>query len=133
MNQHSSLVDKIKSLPAADLANFLVESLITLEVIGAEDCQCVEHADPCAACFGTVQRAHLIEAIHELLAKDEIMSEEESPEIIMWSDLLDTYRKLKASKPNDRSEKDRRMAVAITKYEDLLAWYFLMVIQEFEG
>ena len=71
--------------------------------------------------------------LNELLAKGEDMGEEEAPEMVMWSELLDTYRKLKALKPDERSEKARRMAVAITKYEDMLSWYFLMVSQEFVG
>ena len=61
------------------------------------------------------------------------MSDEETPEMIMWSKLLVAYRALKESKPNDRSEKDRRMAVAITKYEEMLGWYYTMVLMEFEG
>ena len=61
------------------------------------------------------------------------MLEEQSPESAMWSDLLETYRKLKESNPSDRSEKARRMAVAITKYEDLLSWYYTMVLMDFEG
>ena len=61
------------------------------------------------------------------------MSEEESPDSSLWSELLSTYRALVAAKPGDRSEKDRRHAVAITKYQDLLSWYHTMILQEFEG
>lgn len=35
---------------------------------------------------------------------------------------------LKAGKPNDRSEKDRRYAVAITELEKTLAYFYLYVI-----
>lgn len=64
---------------------------------------------------------------------EEKLPPEEVERAIVWTRLVDTYRRLKASKPNDRSEKDRRMAVAITKYEDMLAWYHTMVLNDFEG
>ena len=35
---------------------------------------------------------------------------------------------LKAGKPNDRSEKDRRYAVAITELEKTLAYFYTFVI-----
>lgn len=61
------------------------------------------------------------------------MSDQETPNMIMWSKLLVAYRALKQAKPNDRSEEDRRYAVAITKYEELLGWYYTMVLMEFVG
>lgn len=51
----------------------------------------------------------------------------------LWNELLAAYRKLAAAKPNDRSEKDRRFAVAIAKYQDVLAWVHTMIVSEFEG
>lgn len=50
-----------------------------------------------------------------------------------WSALLAAYRKLKASKPDDRSEKARRYAVAITEMEKAMSYFDTMVVQEFEG
>jgi hypothetical protein len=50
-----------------------------------------------------------------------------------WSALLVAYRKLKASKPEDRSEKARRYAVTITEMEKAMAYFFTMVTQDFEG
>lgn len=50
-----------------------------------------------------------------------------------WSALLVAYRKLKASKPEDRSEKARRYAVTITEMEKAMSYFFTMVMQEFEG
>lgn len=44
-----------------------------------------------------------------------------------WDALIEAYRSLKAAKPGDRSEKDRRYAVAITKMEDVLSWYHYMI------
>jgi dTDP-D-glucose 4,6-dehydratase len=46
--------------------------------------------------------------------------------------LLDLWQKMIESKPNDRSEKDRRYAVAITKLQDTIAWFKAMVIDEFK-
>lgn len=59
--------------------------------------------------------------------------DEPTPHEALWHELLVTYRKLAAAKPNDRSEKDRRYAVAITKYQDVLAWVHTMIVSEFEG
>lgn len=50
-----------------------------------------------------------------------------------WSALLVAYRKLKASKPEDRNEKARRYAVTITEMEKAMAYFFTMVTQDFEG
>lgn len=50
-----------------------------------------------------------------------------------WSALLVAYRKLKASKPEERSEKARRYAVAITEMEKAMAYFYMMVLQDFEG
>ena len=50
-----------------------------------------------------------------------------------WSALLVAYRKLKASKPEDRSEKARRYAVTITEMEKAMSYFFTMVMQELEG
>ena len=41
-----------------------------------------------------------------------------------WDALIEAYRSLKNAKPGDRSEKDRRYAVAITKMEDVLSWFY---------
>jgi ABC-type phosphate/phosphonate transport system substrate-binding protein len=46
--------------------------------------------------------------------------------------MLDLWQKMTESKPNDRSEKDRRYAVAITKLQDTIAWFKAMVIDEFK-
>lgn len=59
--------------------------------------------------------------------------DEPTPDEVLWDELLATYRKLVAAKPNDRSEKDRRFAVAITKYQDVLSWVHTMIVSEFEG
>lgn len=50
-----------------------------------------------------------------------------------WSALLVAYRKLKASKPEDRSEKARRYAVTITEMEKVLSYFSTMVRGGFEG
>ncbi len=50
-----------------------------------------------------------------------------------WSALLTAYRKLKSSKPEDRGEKARRYAVTITEMEKAMAYFFMMVTQDFEG
>lgn len=49
-----------------------------------------------------------------------------------WTALLVAYRKLKASKPEDRSEKARRYAVTITEMEKAMAYFSAMVIAGFE-
>jgi hypothetical protein len=50
-----------------------------------------------------------------------------------WSALLFAYRKLKASKPEERSEKARHYAVAVTEMEKAMAYFYMMVLQDFEG
>ncbi len=51
----------------------------------------------------------------------------------MWNELLSTYRKLKAAKPNDRSDQDRKFAICITEYEKLLSYFHTMIFSDFEG
>lgn len=46
--------------------------------------------------------------------------------------LLDLWQKMTESKPDDRSEKDRRYAVAITKLQDTIVWFKMMVIDGFD-
>lgn len=48
---------------------------------------------------------------------------------VTLDDLIDTYRLLKARKPNDRSERDRRWAVTITEYEKVVAYFKTFVIE----
>jgi hypothetical protein len=55
------------------------------------------------------------------------------PEEIMWSELLSTYRKLKASKPDERSDVARRWAICITEYEKALSIFHTMILSKFEG
>ncbi len=54
---------------------------------------------------------------------DALISTEEE----VWNVLLVAYRKLKASKPDDRSERSRRYAVTITEYEKMLSYFNTMV------
>ena len=42
--------------------------------------------------------------------------------------MRDTLEALRALKPNDRSEKDRRIAVTITELEKVIAYYNCYVI-----
>ncbi|MCB0104376.1 MAG: hypothetical protein KDE53_00645 [Caldilineaceae bacterium] len=59
--------------------------------------------------------------------------QEQAPEEIMWDELVETYRKLKAAKPDERSEKARRYAIVITEYEKMMSYYYTMIGVEFEG
>lgn len=61
------------------------------------------------------------------------MSEQESPSAAAWNALMDAYRTLKASKPDERSEEARRYAVTITEFEKVLSYFNTMVMQEFGG
>lgn len=45
----------------------------------------------------------------------------------VWNTLVATYRKLKAAKPDDRSERARRYAVTITELEKTLSYFNTMV------
>ena len=47
-----------------------------------------------------------------------------------WTELMKAYHSLKDAKPGDRSELDRRYAIAITKMEDLLAHFHLWIVLE---
>lgn len=51
----------------------------------------------------------------------------------LWNDLLSIYRKLKAAKPDERSERARRIAVCLTEYEKVLGYFYTMIIFDFEG
>lgn len=44
----------------------------------------------------------------------------------VWDSILDTYRKIKAAKPEERSEKARRFAVVLTEYEKVMSYYLIM-------
>lgn len=61
------------------------------------------------------------------------MTEEPTPEMELWSEILGTYRKIVAAKPGDRSEQDRRYAMLISKYQDIISWYNTMIMEAFEG
>lgn len=63
----------------------------------------------------------------------EEMTKQEIADSEAWDAMLRAYRKLKASKPEDRSEKARRYAVTITEMEKAMAYFFTMVTQDFEG
>lgn len=54
-------------------------------------------------------------------------------EMELWNELLSTYRKLKAAKPEERSERSRRIAVCLTEYEKMLGYFYTMIIFDFEG
>lgn len=64
-----------------------------------------------------------IEALRQKL--EERMNSSKSD--VAWAALIKAYRSLKDAKPGDRSEKDRRYAVAITKMEDVLSWFNSMI------
>ena len=51
----------------------------------------------------------------------------------LWTELLSTYRKLKVSKPEERSERSRRFAVCLTEYEKVLGYFHTMILSDFEG
>lgn len=50
-----------------------------------------------------------------------------------WTEMVMAYGKLKASKPEERSEKARRYAVTITEMQKAMAYFYMMVLQDFEG
>lgn len=61
------------------------------------------------------------------------LTEATSVEEAVWYALTDTYRKLKAAKPADRSEKARRYAVTITEYEKVMSYFNTMTWEGFEA
>lgn len=54
------------------------------------------------------------------------------PDEVLWNEMYATLQKIKAFKPNDRSELDRRVAVTITKYQDVMSWYNTMILESFD-
>jgi len=58
------------------------------------------------------------------------MMETISADEFAWFKLKDALDALKEGKPNDRGEKDRAYAVAITEMEKLLAFFYFFVIAE---
>lgn len=51
----------------------------------------------------------------------------------LWADMVELHRKLKAAKPEERSELSRRYAVTITEYEKAMSYFYMMIFDEFEG
>lgn len=81
-------------------------------------------------------REREIEHLRKAIAQEketQDMDETTTSEEEVWNALLATYRKLKAAKPEDRSEKARRYAVTITEYEKMLSYFNTMVCEEFVG
>lgn len=62
---------------------------------------------------------------------------DETPENLepdLWDSILDTYRKIKAAKPEERGERARRFAVMLTEYEKVMSYYLVMCSNDdFEG
>ena len=73
-----------------------------------------------------------ITALHDY-REDNIMSEEQTEEINIWDDMIDLHRRLKKLRGDERSETSRRLAVTITELEKSMSFYYMMIIQEFEG
>lgn len=59
--------------------------------------------------------------------KQDLISDE-----TMLTALVTTYHLLKSAKPEERSERARRYAVAITEYEKMLAYFKAMVVEELQ-
>jgi len=55
------------------------------------------------------------------------------PDETVWNALLVAYHKLKAARPDNRSEHSRRYAVTITEFEKVLSYFNTMVMGGFEG
>ena len=51
----------------------------------------------------------------------------------MWRRICQMRLDIISMKSESRTEKDRRIAVAVTKFEDFLSWYNTMIIMEFTG
>lgn len=45
----------------------------------------------------------------------------------LWPSIIDTYRKIKELKPEERSERARRFAILLTEYEKLMSYYLIML------
>lgn len=58
------------------------------------------------------------------------MSEEQSKESEIWSDMMDLWKKLEGAKPADRSEQARRYAVTITEFQKVMGYFFTFAMQE---
>lgn len=52
---------------------------------------------------------------------------------LIWETMLCIYHKLKAAKPDDRSERARRYAVTITEYEKVLSYFNTFVREGFDA
>lgn len=57
------------------------------------------------------------------------MSDEESTESKIWTDMMNLWQKLEQAKPNERSELARRYAVAITEYQKVIGYFYTFVMQ----
>jgi hypothetical protein len=49
-------------------------------------------------------------------------------EEIVFQQIIDTLEALRALKPEDRSEKARRIQITITEYEKMIAYYKIFVL-----
>lgn len=61
---------------------------------------------------------------------EESMSEEETKESEIWTDMIDLWEKLDGAKPTDRSERARHYAVTITEFQKVMGYFFIFVHQE---
>ena len=71
--------------------------------------------------------------VENITPYDSGLTDQEVADQDTWTALLVAYRKLKAGKPEDRSEKARRYAVTITEMEKAIAYFDTMVVNGFEG
>lgn len=55
------------------------------------------------------------------------MIHEEDRQPDLWDHILETYRQIKAAKPDERSERARRFAVLLTEYEKVMSYYLIML------
>ena len=57
------------------------------------------------------------------------MSDEESTESKIWTDMMSLWQKLEQAKPKERSELARQYAVAITEYQKVIGHFYTFVMK----
>lgn len=58
------------------------------------------------------------------------MNEAQHVESSVWDQMLALWKKMENSRPADRSEQARRIAVAITEYQKVMAYWHTFVMEE---
>lgn len=74
-----------------------------------------------------------IEAMRDAIGQPKTVRGDDDAETVLWNQMYQLHKALSDARPQGRSELSRRYAVTITEFEKVMAYYNLMVIEEFNS